>query len=68
MTSVAEAFLHANTGTAQTISTLLVLFALNLLYRIRLILVNSLTEVLGSSLDLGPGYLTTVFVASMPVV
>jgi hypothetical protein len=65
MTSVAEAFhsfpqiLHANTGTAQTISTLLVLFAVILLYRIRLILLNSLAEVLGSSLDLGPSNLTS---------
>jgi len=74
MTSVTEAFynflqiLHANTGTAQTISTLLVLFGVILLYRIRLILLTSLAEVLGSSLDLGPGYLTTVIVGSMPVV
>jgi hypothetical protein len=71
MTSVTEAFhsflqiLHANTGTAETISPLLVLFAVILLYRIRLILLTSLAEVLGSTLDLGPGYLTTVFVGSM---
>jgi hypothetical protein len=74
MTSVTEAFhsfpqiLHVNIGTAQTVSTLLVLFAVILLYRIRLILLTSLAEVLGSSLDLGPGYLTIVFVGPMPVV
>jgi hypothetical protein len=73
MTSVTEAFhsfpqiLHVNIGTAQTISTLLVLFAVVLVYRIRLILLT-LEEVLSSSLDLEPGYLTTVFVGSMPVV
>jgi len=74
MTGVAEAFhsfpqiLHAKTGKAQTISTLLVLFAVILLYRIKLILLISLAEVLGSSHGLGPGYLTTIFVASMPAV
>ena len=74
MTSVAEAFhsfpqiLHANAGKAQTISTLLVLFAVILLYRIKLILLTSLAEVLGSSLDLGPAYQTIVFVGSMPAV
>ena len=73
MIGVNEAFhsfpqiLHAITGIVQTISTLLVLFAV-ILYRIRLILLTSLAEVLGSSLDLGPGYLTTVSVGSMPVV
>ena len=74
MTGVAEAFhsfpqiLHAKTGKAQTISTLLVLFDAILLYRIKLILLTSLAEVLGSSLDLGPGYMATVFVGSMPAV
>ena len=74
MTGVAEAFhifpqiLHAKTEKVQTISTLLVLFAVILSYRIKLILLTSLAEVLGSSLDLGPGCLTTVFVGSMPAV
>ena len=74
MTSITEVFhsfpqiLHVNTGKAQNISTLLVLFAVILLYRIKLILLTSLAEVLGSSLDLGPGYLRRVFVCSMPAV
>jgi hypothetical protein len=73
MISVAETFnnnsqiLYANTGTAQTLSTFLVLFAVFFLYRIGLILLTSLSKVLSSSLDLVPGSPTKLFVGSMPV-